>query len=313
MSEACNSTPPHIQAQPQVRAGRRRLSLKTASFLAMIPTAGLVAVVFYVFVGWTVVISFTSSRLLPSYTFVGWQQYRRLFASNRWWTTMENLAIYASTLICGCMALGLMLAVLIDRGTRFERLYRTSLMLPLSMSFVVTGIVWQWLLNPGLGIEHAVRVLGWDEFRFDWLVRSDRSIYTIALAGIWQQSGMCMAIFLAGLRSVDGNFWKAARVDAIPTWRVYLQIIFPQMRTAFFTAFVLMFAAAAKSYDLVVTLTGGGPGFASDLPARFVVEHLARNELGMGAAGACMLLITIAAAVGPYLYMEMRRQKIVGL
>jgi glucose/mannose transport system permease protein len=221
---------------------------------------------------------------------------------------MGNLAVYSLCFISGCVLLGYVLAILIDRSVRYEALYRTIFMLPLSISFVVTGIIWQWLLNPTLGIQQAVRDLGWDDFAFNWLVRSDRSIYTIAIAAIWQQAGMCMVLFLAGLRSIDPKVWQIARIDAIPPWRVYVQVITPMLGPAFVAAIVLLFSMAAKSFDLVITLTGGGPGFASDLPARFVVELIGRQELGLAAAGACVLLCTVAAVIGPYIYIMTRRQ-----
>jgi len=295
-------------APGRVRAARKPIPLRISSMFALLPTAGIIAGAFFVFVGWTVIMSFSASRLLPSYEFVGGLQYQRLLTNSRWWTSMENLAVYAVLLISGCVCLGLLLAVLID-SVKTERLYRTLIMLPLSMSFVTTGLTWQWLLNPTIGIEHAVRGAGWTTFAFDWLVRSDRAIYTIALAGIWQQTGMCVSLFLAGLRGVDPSYWRVAQIDGIPVWRTYLHVILPQLRPAFFTAFILLFAVAAKSYDLVVTLTGGGPGFSSDLPAHFIVDQLGRHELGTGAAGACILLITVAATVGPYVYMEIRRQQ----
>jgi glucose/mannose transport system permease protein len=295
-------------ASERGRIPRKALPLRLSSLFALFPTAGIIAGLFFVFVCWTVVISFSASRLLPNYHFVGWLQYHRLLTNSRWWTCMENLAVYAVLLIGGCIGLGLLLAVLID-STKKEWLYRTLIMLPLSMSFVTTGLIWRWLLSPAIGIEHAVREAGWAAFSFDWLVRSDRAIYTIALAGIWQQTGMCVSLFLAGLRGVDPSYWRVARIDGIPVWRTYLHVILPQLRPAFFTAFILLFAVAAKSYDLVVTLTGGGPGFSSDLPARFIVDQFARQELGMGAAGACILLLTVAATVGPYVYIEIRRQQ----
>jgi glucose/mannose transport system permease protein len=295
-------------ASARGRALRKPLPLQLSSLFALLPTAGIIAGVFFVFIGWTVVISFSASRLLPTYKFVGWAQYRRLLTNSRWWTCMENLGVYAVLLIGGCIGLGLLLAVLIDSAKK-EWLYRTLIMLPLSMSFVTTGLIWRWLLSPTIGIEHAVRDAGWTAFTFDWLVRSDRAIYTIALAGIWQQTGMCVSLFLAGLRGVDRRYWRVAQIDGIPVWRTYLHVILPQLRPAFFTAFILLFAVAAKSYDLVVTLTGGGPGFSSDLPAHFIVDQFARQELGMGAAGACILLLTVTATVGPYVYMEIRRQQ----
>ncbi|WP_029013153.1 carbohydrate ABC transporter permease [Niveispirillum irakense] len=281
-----------------------------APAIALLPAGLITFVCFYLFIAWTFAISLTGSQLLPSWDFVGLLQYQRLFASARWWTALGNMVVYGALFITGCLTLGYLLAILIDRGVRAEGLYRTVFMLPLSMSFIVTGIIWQWMLNPGLGIQQAVRGLGWEEFAFNWLVRADRSIYTVALAGIWQQSGLCMALFLAGLRGVDPNIWKAARIDGIPTWRVYAAIITPMLRPVFFTASILLFSLVVKSFDLVVALTGGGPGFSSDLPARFVMEHiLNRQELGLGAAGACMMLATIIAVVGPYLYAEIRQKK----
>lgn len=295
--------------QGAARLRTRFLPPRFGAGVALIPAATIV-VLFALFTAWTILISFTGSRLLPNYDLVGTAQYVRLFASLRWWTGMENLAIYAVCLIGGCLALGYLLAVLIDHGKRWEAIYRTIFLLPLSLSFVVTGIVWHWLLSPDLGFQAGVRALGWSGFTFDWLVRPDLAIYTIAIAGIWQHAGMCMVLFLAGLRGLDQNVWRAARLDGVPVWRTYLSVVTPMLRPAFFTATVLLFATAAKSYDLVVALTDGGPGFSSDLPARFVIEMLGRQELGMGAAGACMLLFTIAAVFAPYLYVEMRRQKV---
>ncbi|WP_395805797.1 carbohydrate ABC transporter permease [Archangium minus] len=301
-------TLPRAESSPGGK--RSRLSSSTAAKLALIPATIITVVCFYVFVGWTIVISMTKSRLLPVYNFVGFDQYRRLFANDRWWTAMENLAIHGTLFIVGCTVIGYVLAILLDRGTRCESLFRTVFMLPLSMSFIVTGAIWQWLLNPTLGIQDAVRDLGWTDFVFNWIVRPDRAIYTLAFAGVWQQVGLCMALFLAGLRGIDPNIWKATRVDGIPTWRVYANIITPMLRPVFFSVFVLLSALVLKSFDLVVALTGGGPGFASDLPARFVVDHiLNRQELGLGAAGAFMMLCTIAAVVSPYIYYELRTSR----
>lgn len=289
-------------------APRWRLPRGAAPALALVPATAITFVCFYLFIGWTFAISLTGSRLLPSWDFVGLEQYRRLFASTRWWVAMENLVVYGGLFVGGCILLGYLLAILIDRGVQAEGVFRTVFMLPLSMSFIVTGIIWQWMLNPGLGIQQAVRGLGWEEFAFNWLVRADRSIYTVAIAGIWQQVGLSMALFLAGLRGIDPNIWKATRVDGIPTWRVYWDIVTPMLRATFFTTTILLFSLAVKSFDLVVALTGGGPGFSSDLPARFVMEHiLTRQELGLGAAGAFMMLCTIAAAVAPYLYLQIRQ------
>jgi glucose/mannose transport system permease protein len=290
------------------RRRRRRLSGRTVAHLALAPAMTITTVCFYVFIVWTFVISLTRSRLLPVYDIQGFVQYERLFATPRWWTAMANMAIHGTLFISGCVLLGYLLAILIDRGVRCEGIFRTIFMLPLSMSFIVTGIIWQWLLNPTFGIQAAVRGMGWTDFVFNWIVREDRAIYTVSIAGIWQQVGLCMALFLAGLRGIDPAIWRAARVDGIPTWRVYTDVITPALRPVFFTAIVLLAAMVLKAFDLVVALTGGGPGFASDLPARFVVDHiLNRQELGLGAAGAFMMLCTVAAVVAPYLYYELKK------
>ena len=290
-------------------AQRGRTTLANASRLALLPATSITFLCFYGFIAWTFVISLTGSRLLPVYDLVGFEQYRHLFSSARWWTALSNLGIYATCLITGCLVLGYGLAILIEHARGWRRWLRGVFLLPLSTSFVVTGVTWQWLLNPSTGIQHSIRELGWAGFHFDWLVRPDRAIYTLAIAGIWQQTGTCMAVLLAGLRNIDPIVWKMAHIDRIPAWRIYVHVITPMLRPAFLTAAVLLFSTAVKSYDLVVTLTGGGPGFSSDLPARYVVELISRQQLGMAAAGACTLLFTVAAVVGPYLSRELRRAK----
>jgi glucose/mannose transport system permease protein len=284
---------------------RRSTSLQSTCRLALVPGAFAV-VCLYGCVLWTFGISLTRSRLLPLYQLAGFEQYRRLFAQVRWWTAMSNLVLYASCLTVLCLLLGIVLAVLIDRATRWRRLYRVIFMLPLSVSFVVTGLVWRWVLDPGVGLEHMIRALGLREFQFDWVVRPEKAIYTLVLAGSWQQTGLCLALLLAGLSRTDAAIWKMASIDGIPEWRVYRHIALPLMRPAFLTAAVLVLTTSVKSYDLVVSLTGGGPGFASDLPGHFVVELINRQELGMGAAGACVLMCTVAAAVAPFVFLGMR-------
>jgi glucose/mannose transport system permease protein len=291
-------------------ARTRRPSLKMTSTLMLAPAASATFVCFFLFVAWTFYISLTRSRLLPDYGFAGWGQYRRLFANAHWWAAAENLILYAVSVVAGCVVLGYLLAILIDRGVRWQPLYRAIFLLPLSISFVVTGLIWRWLLDPGLGIQQAVQHIGWESFAFDWLVRSDRAIYTIAIASIWQHVGTTTVLLLAGMHGLDPNVWKSAQVDGIRTWRVYVHVIAPMLRTTFVTVLVLLFCMSVKTFDLVVTLTSGGPGFSSDLPAHFVVELTQRQELGMAAAGACLLLCSAAAATVPYLYIESRKRQL---
>ena len=272
-----------------------------------------VLVALIVFVGcllWTVYISFTGSRLLPNYEWAAFAQYERLFATARWQIAYSNMFIFGVLFIGICLVLGFLLAVAIDQNIRAEGVFRTVFLYPLSMSFVVTGLAWQWFLNPTLGLQAVVRDLGFEDFVFDWLVRGDRAIYTLVIAGVWQASGLVMAIMLAGLRGIDREIWRATRIDGVHPARVYWHIVLPMLRPMVLTAVVLLAIAVVKSYDLVVAMTRGGPGNASDLPARFVIDHtFERANLGLAAAGAVVMLVTMAAAVVPYLYTEMRRRE----
>ena len=209
----------------------------------------------------------------------------------------------------GTLFLGTFLAVLLDRRVHFEGVFRTFLLYPLSISFIVTGLTWQWVLSPTIGVQHFVRGLGWTDFVFDWITRPDRAIYTLVLAGIWHQSGLIMAIMLAGLRGVDREIRRAIRVEGIPAWRAYIHIILPIVRPLIVTCIVLIAIAVVKSYDLVVAMTNGGPGFSSDMPGKFVVDfEFERANIGQASAAATVMLGSVLAIVAPYLYFELSRK-----
>ena len=268
----------------------------------------VVSLVFvYGFIGWTAWISLTRSRLLPRYDFHGVIQYERLFESVRWDAAINNLFVFGFLFIVISTILGLLLAILLDQKIRTEGVIRTIYLYPMALSLIVTGTAWKWILNPGLGFEAAIRGLGWTTFSFDWLVDPEMAIYTIVIAGVWQASGFVMALFLAGLRSLDQEVIKAAQVDGIPTWRIYTSIIIPSMASVFLSAFVVLAHLAIKSFDLVIALTGGGPGFATDLPATYMYTMaFSRGDLGQAASSAMMMMMIIFAIVVPYLYSELR-------
>ena len=268
----------------------------------------LVSLVFvYGFIGWTAWISLTRSRLLPRYDFHGVIQYERLFESVRWDAAINNLFVFGFLFIVISTILGLILAILLDQKIRTEGVIRTIYLYPMALSLIVTGTAWKWILNPGLGFEAAIRGLGWTTFSFDWLVDPEMAIYTIVIAGVWQASGFVMALFLAGLRSLDQEVIKAAQVDGIPTWRIYTSIIIPSMASVFLSAFVVLAHLAIKSFDLVIALTGGGPGFATDLPATYMYTMaFSRGDLGQAASSAMVMMMIIFAIVVPYLYSELR-------
>lgn len=270
------------------------------SFIAML-------IFVYGFIGWTAWVSLTRSKLLPKYDIKGFIQYDRLFASPRWDVAMDNLFIFGALFIIISMVIGLVLAILLDQNIRTEGAIRTIYLYPMALSMIVTGTAWKWILNPGLGLEAAVQGWGFETFKFDWLVNSEMAIYTVVIAAIWQSSGFVMALFLAGLRSVDAEIIKAAQVDGIPTWRVYTSIIIPSMAPIFLSAFIVLSHLAIKSFDLVVALTGGGPGFSSDLPATYMYAMaFSRGDIGQAASSAMVMMAVVFAIVVPYLYSELR-------
>ncbi len=264
----------------------------------------------YGFILWTAWLSVTESRLLPRYEFAGLVQYIALFNSERWWTALGNLGVFASLFIVVCMVTGLLMAILLDQRVRAEGFLRAIYLYPMALSFIVTGTVWRWILNPGLGFEHLVRQWGFETFTFDWIVTPGMSIYAVVIAGAWQSTGFVMALFLAGLRGVDDSIIKAAQVDGAGPVRIYIRIIIPSLRPVFFSALIILTHIAIKSFDLVMALTGGGPGFSSDLPAIFVYTFaFNRNQIGLGAAASMMMLLTVVAVVVPMMYSEARRHR----
>jgi glucose/mannose transport system permease protein len=278
--------------------------------LALSPTIAVAIVFLYGFAIWTGWISLTSSTLLPNDDVMGFVQYRRLWANPRWLTAYGNLFLYGVLYVALCVALGLLLAILLDRRVRAEGLLRTIYLYPLAISFVVTGTAWRWILNPSTGVQDSVRALGWAHFSFDWLSDPDRAIYTLVMAGVWQASGFAMAIFLAALRGIDEEIMRAARLDGAPLWKIYVFILIPMLRPAFLTVIMLLAVAVLRNFDLVVVLTGGGPGYESDLPGRFMYEMaFRRDQLALGAASAIMLFVTFLLIITPYLRAELKARR----
>ncbi|MFO1138267.1 MAG: sugar ABC transporter permease [Paracoccus sp. (in: a-proteobacteria)] len=287
---------------------RAKQTLRRVMPLAVIsPSLALITVCIYGFIAYTVVLSFTGSKMFPRFNFVGFDQYARLMINDRWMIAVKNMLIFGGLYIVIGTLLGLLIAILIDQRIRCEGFLRTVFLYPMALSFVVTGVVWQWILNPGLGLEKLVRGMGWDSFTFQWLVEPDKAIYTVVIAGVWQVAGFVMALFLAGLRGIDTEILKAARIDGAPLWKTYTRIIIPALRPVFLTVLVIEAHLAIKSYDLVVALTKGGPGISTELPSTFMYSTtFTRNDLGLGAASAVVMLMALAAVIVPYLYSELR-------
>lgn len=311
--------------------------------IASIPMVLTALVIFIGCTVWTIVYSFTKSKLLPKKlfeweelfsipvptwiakdgaldfayitgimekNFVGLDQYERLWTQNRWLISVENIGIYGICSMTFTLIIGFTLAALLDQKIRFENTFRTILLYPFALSFIVTGLVWQWILNPQFGIEKVVQSWGWETFSFDPLSNPDYVIFGILIAGLWQGTGLIMCLMLAGLRGIDEDIWKAARVEGIPMWKTYLFIVIPMMRPVFITTLVLIASGIVKVYDLVVAQTNGGPGIASEVPAKYVYEYMFQAQnLGQGFAASTMMLAAVIVIVIPWAYLEFGGKK----
>ena len=274
--------------------------------MVLAPSFAATIIFVYGFILFTAYLSFTDSKMLPSFGWVGLENYSKLWALPHWWRAVSNLAIFGSLYIIVCSVLGLGLAILLDQKIRAEGVLRPIYLYPMALSFIVTGTAWKWFLDPGIGLEHTMHQWGWESFSFTWIKDSKMAIYTLVIAAVWQSSGFVMAMFLAGLRGVDNEIIKAAQIDGASSVTIYRRIIIPLMRPVFLSAFVVLAHLAIKAYDLVVALTGGGPGQATELPATFMYSYtFTRNSMGIGAASATIMLIMIASIIIPYLYSEL--------
>jgi glucose/mannose transport system permease protein len=291
----------------------------------------MILIALFVFVGgtlWTVMFSFTSIKVLPLFTpqewwanFTGLANYTRLFNTSRWidcpmitkigteaWRfscrgSLPNVITYAVCFIVISMVLGFIIAVLMDQKIRAEGVFRTIYLYPFALSFIVTGHVWAWIMSPEYGLQKAVRSLGWESFSFGWIADREMVMYAIVIAGVWQGTGFVMALMLAGLRGIDEEIWKAARIDGIPTWRTYVQIVLPMMKPVLVTTFVFVASGAIRIYDLVIATTDGGPGVSSDVPSRYIYQNFSAN-LGQSLAASTVMLALMAVVLIPWIRLE---------
>jgi len=278
--------------------------------IVLAPSFFLILVFVYGFIIYTGYLSLTDSRMLPTYEFMGWGNYTKLFGLRHGKIAVNNLAIFAILYILFCTVIGLLLAILLDQKIRAEGFLRPIFLYPMALSFIVTGTAWKWFLDPGIGLEHIMHQWGWESFEFGWIKDRTFAIYTVVIAAVWQSSGFVMAMFLAGLRGIDGEIMKAAQIDGASGFRIYRRIIIPMLRPAFLSAFVILAHLSIKAYDLVIALTNGGPGRATEVPATFMYSYtFSRNQMGVGATSAIIMLLMIFSIIIPYLYSELRSEK----
>jgi len=278
--------------------------------LVVAPSFLIILIFVYGFIAYTGYLSLADSKMLPSYNIIGFENYVKLWKLPHWWRAFANLWIFGGLYIVICSVLGLGLAILLDQKIRAEGLLRPIYLYPMALSFIVTGTAWKWFLDPGIGLENTMHLWGWESFSFNWIKDRNYAIYCVVIAAVWQSSGFVMAMFLAGLRGVDNEIIKAAQVDGATPFMTYRRIIIPLMRPVFLSAFVVLAHLAIKAYDLVIALTGGGPGQATELPATFMYSYtFTRNSMGIGASSAIVMLAMIFSIIVPYLYSEIRGGK----
>lgn len=269
--------------------------------LVLVPTVLASFMFVVVFSAWTLWVSVSQSTMLPNMAYGGFGEYAALWKSKRWIVSYQNLFLFGTLYVIGSLAVGTLLAILIDQRVRFESVWRTIFLYPLAISFIVTGTVWRWIFHPQTGVERALADLGWLSSQFNWITDRDLAIYVVVFTGIWHASGFAMALILAGLRSVDGDLIKAAQIDGASVPRIYRKVVLPTIWPIFVAVTVVLLQFAIKTYDLVVALTQGGPGVSTTVPAIVVYDLMfQRGQIAQGAAAAVMILVALAIVLVPY-------------
>ena len=269
------------------------LSLTPAFIITLIGT--------FIFLGWTVLMSMTDSTLFPSTDFVGLEGYWQIWKYPRWQVAAGNLFTFGPIYMLVCGVIGIGMAIAIDQNVRGENIFRAIYLYPMAVSFVVAGTIWRWILNPGTGVEALVQGMGFESFVFDWINRKDRAIYTVIIAQVWQHAGFVMALVLAGLRTVNRDIINAAMIDGAPTHTIYRRVILPSIAPIFVAVFFILSQWALKTYDIILALTGGGPGIATDVPSIFVRDMMFnRGEIALASVASVYMLLLLFALMAIY-------------
>lgn len=300
-----------VHHEASLRPGKtRRRRFDFAASAALLPMTAIFAIVYIAGMIWSIALSFTPSRLVPVYTFIGFERYVELMDDGRGTIAAKNVLIFGPMVIGLSLFIGFGLAILIDQKVRFEGAFRSLFLYPYATSFIVTGFLWRWIFSPTYGLERFMHDLGFTEFRFDWLINPDFVIYTLVIAFTWHAAGLVMALALAGLRGVEAEIWSALRVDGVPAWRSYVSVILPMLRGTIATCVVLLAISVIKVYDLVVAMTQGGPNFASQMPGNVVMSYLfERSNVAIGMAGVVLMLMGVIAILAPWFYVRSLKGK----
>jgi len=289
---------------------------RTTSILLILPSAIAIAIFVYGFIGFTGFVSLTKwNKLLPDFSLVGLRNYQTLFANPRFRIDMRNMVVFTVLFLLSCLAIGFLLAILLDQRIKGENIFRSIFLFPMAISFIVTGIAWRWLLNPGsaemgsTGVNLLFEKTGLHFLKTGWYTDPKIGIKAVVIAAVWQMSGYVMAMYLAGLRGIPEELREAARVDGASELQILSHVIVPLMRPITLGAVIVVGHIALKIYDLVVAMTGPGIGFSSDVPAYFMWDTTFQaNRFAQGASIATILLVMVGILIVPYLAYSLRKE-----
>ena len=287
---------------------------KWQAFFLVLPSIVAVAIFVYGFIAWTVRVSFTNWKgLLPDYTWVGLKNYINLFTNDpRFQVDIRNTIMFTVLFVFGTLLLGLVTALLLDQGLRGEGFFRSLFLFPMAISYIVTGVVWRWLMNPAGGTRMSGLNLLFDKLGLDFMFSSYTAtpywgMAFIAIPAIWQLSGYCMALYLAGLRAIPDELREAARVDGASEFQIFRLIVLPMLRPVTLSAMIILGHMSLKTFDLIIATVG--KQYALDMPSVYMWNATFDAHLyGTGASISILLLISVAVLIIPYLVFSMRKE-----
>jgi len=266
------------------------------------PSVLAVLVFIYAFILWTGFISLVNwNDITPNYTWVGLQNFGRLFQTPRFLIDIRNTAVFSVFFLTQCLGIGLVLAILLDQRIRGEAFFRTIYVLPFAISAIVTGVAWKWLMNPSAGLNDIFDAVGLDFLQNRWYADPNIGIIATSIAAAWQMSGYTMALYLAGLRGIPGELRDAARIDGASGVQYYRFIAIPLITPVTFTAMIILGTISLRLFDLPAAMTGSGPAFATDTPAFFMFQTTFQQyRYSQGAAIGVIMLIFAIGLIVPY-------------
>jgi len=286
---------------------------KALAFALVSPSIIAVLIFVYGFIGWSIRVSLSEWKgLLPDYTWAGLKNYRDLFADPRFHIDIKNTLIFTVLFVGGCIVIGLGLAIMLDQGLRGEGFFRSLYLFPMAISFIVTGVVWRWLMNPAQGSRLSGLNLLFENMGLDFLINKwhttpEWGIAAIALPAVWQMSGYTMALYLGGLRAVPDSLREAARVDGASELTIYRRVILPLLRPVTLSALIILGHISLKVFDLIIAVAG--KQVTLDVPSIYMwTTTFDGNFYARGASIGILLLISVAVLVIPYLYFTLRQE-----